>query len=63
MDWKVLATRSSYLRGPWFDSLRFDPHFTSIASERDPKKHDSLRYKVAAGVSGQTAWISSSTVY
>ena len=48
---RVLETRSPYLRGPWFDSLRFDPHFASIASERDMKKHDKLRKTVAAGVS------------
>jgi hypothetical protein len=49
--WRILGTHSNYLTGPWFDSLRFDPHYSSIASERDVAKHDALRNKVATGVS------------
>lgn len=46
---RILAVDSKYTRSEWFDSLRFHPHYTSIASERDPSKHDALRTKVSAG--------------
>jgi hypothetical protein len=49
VHWRVLAPRSGYARSTWFDSLRLDPHFTSIASETDTVKHDLLRSKVSAG--------------
>ncbi|KAF1996569.1 cytochrome P450 [Amniculicola lignicola CBS 123094] len=47
--WRILGSKSKYVRSEWFDSLRLDPWFASIASERDPVKHDLLRAKVAAG--------------
>lgn len=50
---RVLGVNSSYLRGPWFDSLRTDPHTTSVVSERDPKKHQLKRQILAAGLSGK----------
>ena len=49
INFRILGTHSSYRRGDWFDSLRFHPHYTSIASETDPAKHDALRLKVSAG--------------
>ena len=50
LNYRILGPNSKYQRGKWFDSLRFDPHYTSIASETDPVKHDALRWKVSAGV-------------
>lgn len=50
INWRILGPHSKYRRGNWFDSLRFNPHYTSIASETDPVKHDALRWKVSAGV-------------
>ena len=49
INFRILGTHSPYQRGDWFDSLRFHPHYTSIASETDPAKHDALRWKVSAG--------------
>ncbi|KAH7090468.1 putative benzoate 4-monooxygenase cytochrome P450 [Paraphoma chrysanthemicola] len=49
VHWRVLAPHSKYVRSSWFDSLRLDPHFASIASETDTAKHDALRSKVSAG--------------
>ncbi|CAD6446130.1 eb34554e-537a-4da1-8134-b00c23a8627e [Sclerotinia trifoliorum] len=49
INFRILGTHSPYRRGNWFDSLRFHPHFTSIASETSPEKHDALRWKVSAG--------------
>lgn len=62
VHWKILDSHSPYKRGKWFDSLRFDPHFTSIASETDTARHDSIRRKVSAGVSALPITISSSAL-
>ena len=48
---KILAVRSRYSRGPWFDSIRIDPHIPNIVSERDEKSHNRLRSKLSASVS------------
>jgi len=48
---KMLAARSLYTRGPWYDSLRIDPHRANLITERDEKKHRVLRQQMAAGVS------------
>lgn len=48
---RILSARSPYLRAPWFDSIRIDPHIPNIVSERDPEKHNRLRARLAAGVS------------
>jgi len=50
---KVLAVNSSYIRGPWYDSLRSDPHEHNVMSERDPKQHSHRRQLLAAGLSGK----------
>ena len=48
---RILAARSGYARGPWFDSIKIDPHIPNIVSERDEGKHNRLRYKLSASVS------------
>ena len=50
---QVLGTGSKYVRAPWFDTLRVNPHMTTVVSERDPSKHKHLRYKLSAGFSGR----------
>lgn len=47
---RILGARSQYTRGPWFDSIKIDPHVPNIVSERDVKKHNALS-KLAASVS------------
>lgn len=50
MTRRILGVRSGYTRGPWFDSIKIDPHMPNIVSEKDVKKHARLRSKLAAGV-------------
>jgi cytochrome P450 len=50
---RVLATSSGYARGPWFDSLRTNPHTSNVVSERDPRKHKQRRQLLAGGLSGK----------
>lgn len=50
---RVLAARSHYTRGPWFDSIKIDPHVPNIVSERHPGKHNHLRYQMSAGYAGK----------
>lgn len=47
---RILAARSGYVRGPWFDSLRLDPHISNIVSERDVGKHRHIRAKLMPSV-------------
>lgn len=50
---RILAARSHYTRGPWFDSIKIDPHISNIVSERHPGKHNRLRYQMSAGYAGK----------
>ena len=50
---KILAARSRYTRGPWFDSIKIDPHVPNIVSERHPGKHNRLRHRMAGGYAGK----------
>ncbi|KAF2147000.1 uncharacterized protein K452DRAFT_314252 [Aplosporella prunicola CBS 121167] len=50
---RILAARSHYTRGPWFDSIKIDPHVPNIVSERDTGKHNHLRYQMSAGYAGK----------
>jgi hypothetical protein len=50
---RILAARSHYTRGPWFDSIKIDPHVPNIVSERHPGKHNHLRYQMSAGYAGK----------
>ncbi|KAI1815751.1 cytochrome P450 oxidoreductase [Poronia punctata] len=51
---RILAARSGYVRGPWFDSVRIDPHIPNIVSERDVKKHSKIRAKLAPSFTGKS---------
>ena len=50
---RMNAARSQYGRSDWYKSQRVDPFHENMFSHRDLLKHDSLRRKVASGVS---AW-------
>ncbi|KKY13342.1 putative pisatin demethylase [Diplodia seriata] len=50
---RILAARSHYNRGPWFDSIKIDPHVSNIVSERHPGRHNHLRYQMSAGYAGK----------
>jgi hypothetical protein len=50
---RILAARSHYTRGPWFDSIRIDPQTTNIVSERDAGKHNHLRHQMSGGYGGK----------
>jgi hypothetical protein len=50
---RILAARSHYTRGPWFDSIKINPHVSNIVSERHPGKHNHLRYQMSAGYAGK----------
>ncbi|KAJ9203965.1 hypothetical protein DTO166G4_2685 [Paecilomyces variotii] len=48
----ILAARSRYTRGPWYDALRIHPHRANLITERDERKHQKLRHQMAAGYNG-----------
>ncbi|KAB8342828.1 hypothetical protein FH972_022426 [Carpinus fangiana] len=50
---RILAARSHYVRGPWFDAIRINPEEANIVSERDRGKHNHLRYQMSAGYAGK----------
>ncbi|KAE8453907.1 hypothetical protein EG329_007683 [Mollisiaceae sp. DMI_Dod_QoI] len=50
---KMMAVRSPYTRGPWYDAMRFDPTRDNLLSMRDEEAHTKLRSKMAAGYSGK----------
>jgi hypothetical protein len=47
---RMLAVRSLYTRGLWYDAIRFDPARDNLLSMRDEDAYTSLRSKMAAGV-------------
>lgn len=49
----ILAVGSKWRRGPWFDSIRIDPRVTNIVSERDIRKHNAMRRRMANGYAGK----------
>ncbi|EZF33938.1 hypothetical protein H109_05523 [Trichophyton interdigitale MR816] len=50
---KILAARSHYTRGPWFDSIRIDPEVPNIVSERHPGRHNHLRHQMSGAYAGR----------
>ncbi|TAQ91397.1 hypothetical protein B7494_g353 [Chlorociboria aeruginascens] len=50
---KMMAVRSLYTRGPWYNAVRFDPDRDNILSMRNDNAHTILRSKMAAGYSGK----------
>ncbi|KAF2868641.1 cytochrome P450 [Massariosphaeria phaeospora] len=50
---RMMAVRSTYTRGAWYDAMRFDPGRDNLFSMRDEAAHTKLRSKMAAGYSGK----------
>ncbi|RSL52120.1 hypothetical protein CEP53_008193 [Fusarium sp. AF-6] len=50
---RMMASRSPYSRGPWYNALRFEPGKDNLFSMRDDDAHAKLRNKMAAGYSGK----------
>ncbi|KAF9775282.1 hypothetical protein IL306_006650 [Fusarium sp. DS 682] len=50
---RMMSSRSSYTRGPWYNALRFEPGKDNLFSMRDDEAHAKLRNKMAAGYSGK----------
>ncbi|KAL9078129.1 MAG: hypothetical protein Q9157_002956 [Trypethelium eluteriae] len=62
INWRVLGPHSNYRRGKWFDSLRFDPHYTKQMQLKAVDKTSSARsYDLARNVRMMTleiaAWV------
>ena len=45
------GARSTYSRAAWYDGMRLDPRVNNVISERNDKRHNALRAKMASGVS------------
>jgi len=50
---RISAVRSPYTRSNWYDGTRFEPDHDHVMSERNETRHNELRAKMAAGVSGK----------
>lgn len=47
----MTSPRSNFTRGPWYEAFNTTPDRTNVLSERNEKKHKSLRAKLMRGVS------------
>lgn len=47
---RVNAARSLYTKGEWYNGVKLDPDIDNTISEKDERKHNDLRAKVANGV-------------
>ncbi|KAK1760102.1 cytochrome P450 [Echria macrotheca] len=59
---KMMAVRSPYTRGPWYNAMRFDPERDNLFSMRDEDAHTKLRLKMAFGYSGKENLSMESTI-
>ncbi|RBR23415.1 uncharacterized protein FIESC28_03794 [Fusarium coffeatum] len=50
---RMNSAKSTYVRGPWFASMRFEPGKDNLFSMQDEEGHRKLRNKMAAGYSGK----------
>ncbi|KAK4107196.1 cytochrome P450 [Canariomyces notabilis] len=50
---RMMAVRSAYTRGPWYEAWRLDPTRDNLFSMRDDAAHIQLRGKMAPGYSGK----------
>jgi len=51
--WHINSVRSTYGRGGWYASIRFDPYGHSLLSEPDTAKHDRRKAQLAGGYAGR----------
>lgn len=49
----INGVRSTYGRGGWYSSVRFDPYGHSLLSEPDTVKHDKRKAQLAGGYAGK----------
>ena len=47
----MLAPKSPFTKGYWFDGVKFDDRLDNLLSMKDEKQHAELRNKVIPGVS------------
>ncbi|EAQ90212.1 hypothetical protein CHGG_02147 [Chaetomium globosum CBS 148.51] len=50
---KMMAPRSPYTRGPWYEAFRVDPSRDNVLTLRDDHAHNALRAKILPGYSGK----------
>ncbi|KAH7079455.1 cytochrome P450 [Paraphoma chrysanthemicola] len=50
---RMMAVRSEYTRGHWYNAMRFDPTRDNLFSMRNEVAHTKLRAQMAAGYSGK----------
>lgn len=51
--WQINGVRSTYDRGDWYASIKFDPYGNSVLSERDTAKHDKRKAQIGAAYAGK----------
>lgn len=59
---KMMAVRSPYTRGPWYEAWRLNPTRDNLFSMRDEVGHTALRNKMVAGYSGKENLSMESTI-
>ncbi|KAK4033209.1 cytochrome P450 [Parachaetomium inaequale] len=50
---RMMAARSPYTRGPWYEALRVDPSKDNVLTLRDDAAHTARRAKILPGYSGK----------
>ncbi|KAK4145092.1 cytochrome P450 [Dichotomopilus funicola] len=50
---RTMATKSRYVRGPWYEAFRMDPAMDNVLTMRDEEAHTALRNKILPGFSGK----------
>src|SRR5262249_32478032 len=51
--WRINGARSSYVRGPWYSSMKGSPDTNTLFSEPDVANHDRLKAMLAGGYAGR----------
>ncbi|KAI1370653.1 cytochrome P450 [Hypoxylon crocopeplum] len=51
--WHINGVRSTYGRGNWYSSIKFDPYGHSVLSEPDTEKHDKRKAQIGGGYAGK----------
>ncbi|KAI2621830.1 cytochrome P450 [Hypoxylon sp. NC1633] len=50
---QINGVRSTYGRGDWYRSIKFDPYGHTVLSESDTAKHDKRKAQIAGGYAGK----------
>lgn len=51
--WHISSARSSYVRGGWYESIKFHPGGDTVFSEMSTVAHDKRKAKLASGFAGK----------